>query len=176
MLAVDRKVGDWTVRIVDGHAELPVGMTCVPDRAFEGCKDLTSVTIGASVTEIGERAFAGCSSLAAVTIPDSVTAIGDYIFCGCSSLAAVTIPDTLPNIGANAFPSTAEVTRWTVADYRRAGRWRRLRRWARLADWLAPRLRAAYARAVERSYAPGGAGYLSAATDFSERAKQQSSA
>ena len=73
----------------------------------------------------------------------------------------------------NLSPATTKVTRWTAADYRRARRWRRLRCWARLVDWLAPRLRAAYARAVERSFAPGGAGYLSAATDFAERAKVQ---
>ena len=151
MPTVKRKVGDWTMRIVHGHAELPAGMTRVPDGAFERCTELTSVTILDSVTAIGDSAFSGCSSLAAVTIPDTTSDIG---------------------FGINTvFPSTAEVTLWTAADYRRAGRWRRLRRWAWLAGWLAPRLRASLARAAERSYAPGGVGHQSAAADFAERAK-----
>ena len=93
MPAVEREVCDWTVRIVDGHAELTAGMTRVPSKAFQGCEEITSVTIPDSVTVIGEDAFRGCSSLAAVTIPDSVTAIGEFAFFGCSLLAAVTIPD-----------------------------------------------------------------------------------
>ena len=128
------------------------------------------------VTAIGGYAFYGCSSLAAVTIGESVGAIGDRVFQGCSSRATVTIPDTMPDDDINKLnlsPATTKVTRWTAADYRRARRWRRLRRRARLAGWLAPRLRAARARAVERSFAPGGAGYLSAAADFAERAKVQ---
>ena len=43
---------------------------------------------------------------------------------------------------------------------------------ARLVGWLAPRLRASLARAPEL-YAPGGAGYLSAATGFAKRVKVQ---
>ena len=63
MPTVKRKVGDWTMRIVDGHAELPVGMTHVPDGAFKRCTDLTSVSLPDSVTAIGWGAFVGCSSL-----------------------------------------------------------------------------------------------------------------
>ena len=37
--------------------------------AFEGCKNLTSITIPDSVTSIGHRAFYGCSSLKSITIP-----------------------------------------------------------------------------------------------------------
>ena len=185
------KVGDWTVHIVDGHAYLPAGMMRVPDWASTRFSSLVTVTIPDSVTAIGKGAFYGCTSLAAVTIPNSVTAIGDYAFDGCSSLAAVTIPDSVTAIGKGAFDDcsslatvtipdtvpdadinrldlspTTNVIRWTATDYRRAGGWRSLRRWARLAGWLASRLRAAHARAAERSYAPGGAGYQSAATNF----------
>ena len=58
----------------------------IGDNAFSNCSELTSVTIGNSVTEIGYSAFYGCTSLTGVTIPNSVTHIGDYAFQGCSAL------------------------------------------------------------------------------------------
>ena len=48
--------------------------------AFYNCSELTSVTIGDSVTIIGNYAFSGCRGLTSITIPDSVTRIGDSAF------------------------------------------------------------------------------------------------
>lgn len=98
-----RTVGDREVRIVDGHAELPEGLTSVPMRAFEGCKSLKSIALPSSVTTIGQQAFRGCSSLAAVSIPSSVTEIGIGAFQGCTSLAAVTLAAGVATICATAF-------------------------------------------------------------------------
>ena len=57
--------------------------------AFEYCENLTSVTIGNSVTSIGYRAFVYCYSLTSVTIGNSVTSIGDEAFLGCDKLVEV---------------------------------------------------------------------------------------
>ncbi|MCI8325697.1 MAG: leucine-rich repeat domain-containing protein, partial [Clostridia bacterium] len=54
--------------------------------AFEGCRNLTSIEIPASVTSIGSYAFWYCSSLTSIEIPASVTSIGDRAFSGCSRL------------------------------------------------------------------------------------------
>ena len=78
----------------------------IADYAFDGCKSLTSVTIGNSVTKIGERAFSGCSSLTSLTIPNSVTSIGDYAFYNCSSLTSIAIPNSVTSIGNYAFEGT----------------------------------------------------------------------
>ena len=40
-----------------------------------------------SVTGIGDRAFAGCKSLTSVTIPDSIVSIGFEAFSGCLDAA-----------------------------------------------------------------------------------------
>ncbi|MBP1561360.1 MAG: leucine-rich repeat domain-containing protein [Oscillospiraceae bacterium] len=66
-------------------------------------KNLKSVIIPNSVTEIGDKAFAGCSSLASINIPDSITEIGGWAFEGCSNLTSITIPDSVTEIGGHAF-------------------------------------------------------------------------
>jgi hypothetical protein len=70
--------------------------------------NLTSVTIGNSVTTIGDWAFWGCGSLTSVTIPNSVTTIGRraFIFCG---LISVTIGNSVTTIN-DAFESCSSLT------------------------------------------------------------------
>ena len=62
-------------------------MTC----KYLDCFDLTSVTIGNSVTSIGEGAFWACEDLISITIPNNVTTIGKNAFMDCSSLKKATI-------------------------------------------------------------------------------------
>ena len=67
----------------------PNSVTSIGYSAFDGCRSLTSVTIGNSVTSIGDYAFYNCSSLTSITIPDSVTSISTRAFSGCSSLTNI---------------------------------------------------------------------------------------
>ena len=55
--------GDYVIpsTVIINGVETPV--TEIGDRAFEGCKGLTSVTIPKSVEHIGEGAFSGCDNL-----------------------------------------------------------------------------------------------------------------
>ena len=90
--------------------------TSISDRAFEGCTDLTSVSIGNSVTSIGSYAFSDCSKLTSVTIPNSVTEIGADAFYGCSGLTSITIPDSVNSIGGGSFQECSGLTSITIPD------------------------------------------------------------
>ena len=89
---------------------IPSSVTSIGWGAFEGCSGLTSLTIPSSVTEIGYHAFYGCSGLTSLTIPSGVTSIGDWAFYGCSGLTSLTIPSGVTSIGNYAFYGCSGLT------------------------------------------------------------------
>ena len=66
-------------------------VTSIRNNAFNGCTNLTSVTMPASVTNIGTFAFYLCTSLTNMTVPVSVTSIGGSAFAACTALTAITV-------------------------------------------------------------------------------------
>ena len=91
-------------------------VTRVGGRAFNGCTNLTSITIPDRVTSIGENAFMGCSNLTNITIPNSVISIEKSTFLNCTSLPTITIPDSVTSIGSYAFKSCTSLTSITIPD------------------------------------------------------------
>ena len=67
------------------------GLKSIRERAFLGCSNLISVTIGNSVESIGLGAFQKCWGLTSVTIPTSVTNIEVVAFDGCSGLTSIVV-------------------------------------------------------------------------------------
>ena len=72
-------------------------------RAFQGCRDLTSISFPHSIKELKYRTFSECSSLEDITIPPSVETIGHYCFEYCYKLSSIKIPKTVLSIGAAVF-------------------------------------------------------------------------
>ena len=102
--------------VIIPNPETILAMTTLGEYAFENCKNMVSVQMGASVkvvnqgtffncsslnnlqignnvTTIHNDAFKGCSALPLVKIPQSVTSIGDYVFSGCKKLKTVIMED-----------------------------------------------------------------------------------
>ena len=82
--------------------EIPITVTQIQGNAFAG-SGLTSVVIPPNVNMISSGTFSDCTSLSSVEIPNSVNSIGGNAFWGCTSLSSLTIPNSVKYIGGYAF-------------------------------------------------------------------------
>ena len=82
----------------------------IPDTVKEiSCdipKNVVSVTLPSSITQIYSYMFADCTLLKKITIPTSITSIGDGAFSGCTSLETIEIPETVESLEISAFIGT----------------------------------------------------------------------
>ena len=74
---------------ISGSYTIPDSVTVIRDSAFNNCRDMTRLTISASVATIPARVFWCCENLQAVAIPESVRTIGEGAFLDCSGLTDV---------------------------------------------------------------------------------------
>jgi hypothetical protein len=76
-------------------------VTSIGYYAFDGCANLTSITIPASLTTISGNGFSGLASHIPIVLPSSVTAISAYAFV-YSDFTSITIPASVTFIGTSA--------------------------------------------------------------------------
>ena len=104
-----------SIEIPAVYQDKPV--TVIDEGAFRDYSQLTSVTIGSSVTSIGNYAFYNCTGLAGeLVVPDSVETIGDFAFYNCNKLTSVTIGSGVETIGDYAFFSCKNFTSVTIGS------------------------------------------------------------
>lgn len=95
--------------------EIQNGVTGIGDIAFNGCSNLTEITIPETVTSIGENAFGYCG-LTEITIPETVTSIKAYVFTNCKSLTSVVLPDNLTSIKMSMFQQCTGLKSITIPE------------------------------------------------------------
>lgn len=104
-----------------------LSITEIPAQCFQGCEQLSSVTLPTTVTTIGADAFSHCTSLTAITLPDGVTSLGHHAFW-TTGLTAAVIPTGITKIEEGTFadspiknveiPSTiTEIGPYAFANY-----------------------------------------------------------
>ncbi len=77
-------------------------VTGIGEKAFYGCRELSSVSIPNSITSIGERAFSD-SGLSSISVPNSVTTVGSNIFESCKNLTSFKIPGSWTSVPEGCF-------------------------------------------------------------------------
>lgn len=79
------------------------GITALGENAFNGFRNMTSVSLPSTLTEIGPYAFKKCEKLEQIQIPEGVIYIGFNAFEGCSALKQIRIPDGVTTIWGRTF-------------------------------------------------------------------------
>ena len=101
-MVVPTAIGKDHVTAIGSYAFSPTRSRLTAVRA-EQRRQITTVRLSETVTQIGDYAFSSCIGLTDIAMPDSVTKIGERAFSNCQTLTSITIPKRVTNIGKNAF-------------------------------------------------------------------------
>ncbi len=85
-------------------------ITVLYDNLFARHKEITSVHIPDSVTDLGEFLFDGCENLRHIKLPSSLKSIWGYTFCR-SSIEEIVLPDKLTALPPFAFKDCKNLKR-----------------------------------------------------------------
>lgn len=94
---------------------IPNTVTNIGMHAFSS-SGITSMDIPNSVTRIGKWAFMSCTNMKSVTIPNSVTFIDEGAFSGCSGLTTLDIPSSITSIGPSVFSGLSGLTTLNIPN------------------------------------------------------------
>lgn len=99
------------------EVQLSEGLITIAPNAFEGCKNLKSLSIPASVASIGRYAFYRDSSLSNITFAEGsqLKRIGNATFASCG-LSSFEVPASVTSIGQQAFASCSGLISISFAD------------------------------------------------------------
>ncbi len=86
-----------------GEYAIKDGTIVMADGAFNGCKELTKITIPEGVKTVSFNGFKECVKLAEVVLPSSIKTIGGYAFLRCTALKSITLPEGVEKIELLAF-------------------------------------------------------------------------
>lgn len=87
------------------------GAKTLPEGAFANCGNLSSVTIGNTVTSIGKETFVNCGEITSIVLPENLTSIGASSFANCAKLTTVAFTSAkMPSIDGTSFTGCVNLT------------------------------------------------------------------
>lgn len=133
------KIGDFAFR---GNAletiRIPDSVSSIGNNAFACCRDATSLSIGAGVTDLKERAFAELTGIATLVVPgnietikeytffktgateiiisEGVKVIENYAFTQCEKVERITFGNSVESIGSHAFSQCKKLKTLAIPD------------------------------------------------------------
>lgn len=86
-------------------SSFPDAITTIPDRCFQNCASLETITFPDTLKTLGQYAFSGCTNtkFTSIKIPSSVTLIDDGCFNSCTSLETINIPNGITTLHMSCF-------------------------------------------------------------------------
>lgn len=91
---------------------IPEGVRILEKNAAAGNKNLVSVSLPSTLTQIGIGAFITDTALKEIEIPDGVVIIDQGAFLSCYSLEELMLPDSVETIGYGAFDNCLGLHIW----------------------------------------------------------------
>ena len=73
------------------HVTLTNGVTSIGEKAFWGCKNLSSLDIPKSLISIEDDSFSHCENLSEIYLPDGIEMLGDHVFSSCPNLKLIEV-------------------------------------------------------------------------------------
>ena len=89
-------------------------VTSIGESAFDGCNNITKITLPDTVKTIGIAAFGNCSSLNSIVMPKNLVTIGERAFYEATALTSINIPAGVTSIGEQAFFKCKSLSKITV--------------------------------------------------------------
>lgn len=85
---------------------------------FYNCTSLTNVTLSKSLTKLPFSTFSQCESLTSIDFLNdtNITELADFVFADCLGLVSVTIPNQITKLGSNVFIRDENLTSVTVGS------------------------------------------------------------
>ena len=81
------------------------GVTTISDFAFDGCSNLTQISLPDGLTAMGVASLRN-TGLTQIDIPSTVTVISGCTFTGCTGITQITLPSGLTSINTNLLKGT----------------------------------------------------------------------
>ncbi len=82
--------------------------------AFSNCRNIRSVKMPNTITQINNEAFLNCEALKSISLSNSITTIGEYAF-SASAIDSIIIPNSVKSIGADAFGYCQRLSKITMS-------------------------------------------------------------
>lgn len=101
---------------ISGEIVIPAGITKIDMYMFNGCKNITKVTLPETIQIISRCAFEDCTNLESINIPNGVKSIYDQAFKNCTSLKTLSLPATLEIIDTTVLDGCSNLKSITVAN------------------------------------------------------------
>ena len=102
IITIDDHAFKDAIKIETVDLSQAANITRIGNAAFDGCTELSSISLPNSITGIADSLFINCKKLTNISISGNITSIGNYTFSK-SAIESIKIPKSITSMGTNLF-------------------------------------------------------------------------